>query len=327
MLNLNYIVFFVFILYFLLRFGSITNLSWGKVYQASISATSTFEKILELVKSFNHILFFAVTGILVLAIYKKKKFAAMFVTFLILFYSLLTRNRIALLPLLIGLILIFIIKNKKIGLKQIILFSTLGISCVYIVYAIWIFRHAGTLENFMNMYTFSTFNDEVLNAIINGDGELSLRKIFYHFIYINNDFPGLESGATYIRMMLMLIPSSFCFGIKPSDFAITMSSAYTGNLYNTNYSVHPTFYGDLFANFNFYGVFFGIFWALFFVILDKHISVKNSVIKVCLLVIWGTCFVIMARGSVYNSIFIGVFSTIVLNVIEKVKIKIGNTRC
>ena len=101
-----------------------------------------------------------------------------------------------------------------------------------------------------------------------------------------------------------------------------MSSAYTGNIYNTNYSVHPTFFGDLFANFNFYGVLFGIFWALFFLILDKYICKKNPIIANCLLVTWGTCFIIMARGSVYNSIFIGIVSIIVLAIIEKIKITI-----
>lgn len=319
-LKLNYLVFFIFTLYFLLRFDSIKNLSWGEIYQASLNANSLFDKILEFLKSLNHLLFFAVTGLLITTIYKKKKFSSCFIIFLILYYSFITRNRIALLPLLVSFILIIIIKNKKIKLKQMIYFSFLGMLCIYIVYAIWIFRHAGTLENFKSTYTMSSFNKEVFNAILNNDGELSLRKIFYYFIYIDNNFPGLQSGATYIRLLLMFIPSSLCFGIKPPDFAITMSSAYTGNLYNTLYSVHPTFYGDLFANFNFLGILFGLFWALFFKSLDKFLCKRNIITRCSLLVTWGSCFVIMARGSVYNSIFIGVVSTIILYIVEKVKI-------
>lgn len=319
--KLNILVFFIFAIYFIFRFGSISDLSWGEVYQASISISNFQDRILEYLKSINHILFFAVTGLLISSIYRKKKKTSLFIVFLILFYSFSTRNRITLLPLLVAIITLFIMKNKKINLKQILIFLVLGVIAVYIVYAVWIFRHVGTVTNFFNQYTFSTFNTEVLNAILNGEGEFSLKNIFYYFININNDFPGLGDGATYVRLLLMYLPTKFCFGLKPDDFAITMSSAYTGNIYNTNYSVHPTFFGDLFANFYFYGILFGILWAIIFYCVDKYISKKDNIIRCSLIVIWGTCFVIMARGSVYNSLYIAISSTIILKGIELIKNK------
>lgn len=315
------IVFLIFTLYFIMRFDNIRNLSWGDVYQASVNISSFKDKILEMLKSIAHILYFGISGLFVVGIYRKDKVVSLSTIFLILYYSFITRNRITLLPLLIGIIIIFIIKNKKLKFSQILSFTIMGVLCIYIVYAIWIFRHAGTMENFLEKYTFSTFNTEVFDAILNGEGELALKDIFYYFIDINNNFPGLGQGATYIRLILMLVPTSLCFGLKPSDFAITMSSAYTGNIYNTNYSVHPTFFGDLFANFNFYGVLMGVFWAILFLTLDKYISKKDYIIKICLIVAWGSCMVIMARGSVYNSMYIAVISTIALRVIELFKNK------
>lgn len=315
------IVFFVFVMYFIFMFGRITNITWGDVYQASINANSLLDKILEFLKSIAHILFFGVSGLFVVSIYKKNKIVTCFVIFLILYYSLITKNRMTLLPLLVGIIFIFIMKNKKLKIKQILLFTIIGALSIYIVYAIWIFRHAGTVENFMSKYTFSSFNEEVFNSILNGDGELALKNIFYYFIKIDNNFPGLGQGATYMRLLFIFIPTKLCFGLKPDDFAITMSSAYTGDLYNTNYSVHPTFFGDLFANFNFYGFVFGIVWAIIFFILDKYISKKDYIMKFCLCVSWGSCFIIMARGSVYNSMYIAIISTIFLKLIEIFKNK------
>lgn len=315
------IVFLIFTLYFIVRFGSIKNLSWGEIYQASINVNTFQDKILEILKSVSHILYFGISGLFVVGIYKKDKLVSCFTIFLILYYSFITRNRITLLPLLIGIIVIFIVKNKKLRLNQILSFTIMGVLCIYIVYAIWVFRHAGTMENFLEKYTFSTFNTEVFDSILNGEGELALKDIFYYFINIDNNFPGLGQGATYIRLILMLVPTSLCFGLKPNDFAITMSSAYTGNIYNTTYSVHPTFFGDLFANFNFFGVLIGIFWAVLFFILDRYISKKDYIIKILLIVAWGSCMVIMARGSVYNSMYIAVISTIALRVVELFKNK------
>ena len=76
-----------------------------------------------------------------------------------------------------------------------------------------------------------------------------------HFIIIlakNNNFPNFNQGHTYLRVLLFFIPESFSMGIKPPDFAVSMGSAYINNFSNTIYSMHPTFYGDLFANFSYF---------------------------------------------------------------------------
>lgn len=318
----NLIVLIIILLYTFLKFGRFTNLSWGEFYRASINTDSIGDIFLKFVKVINDYLFFAFSGLLLITLYLKQKRKSIVIGFIILFYLFITRNRIIILPLFVSIILLFIIKYDKIQFKQILIILIMGIGCIYFIYAIWIFRHAGTLSNFLREYNFLTFNKEIITSIIDGEGELGLKNIFYYFVKIDNKFPDLGKGHTYIRLLLMFIPTKLCFGLKPKDFAITMSSAYTNNILNTTYSVHPTFYGDLFANFGYLGIFLGVLWAIIFSILDKKISnMKNIIIKSNTLVIWGTCLIILARGSVYNSMYLGIVSSIILVLVSNMTIR------
>lgn len=312
---INIIVIVIFTAYLILKFDKVSNLSWGEIYLGSLNKEGTKDIILENIKSVNHLLFFAVSGLFVVAYFRNWKKNMLIIIGGIIYYCITTRNRITILPLMVGFILIYIIKNRNIKLKQFISISLIGILCIYIVYGILIFRHAGDTQTFFENYTLKTFNDEVANSILNSDGELGLRNIFYYFILIDNNFPGLGEGATYRRLALILIPTSLSFGLKPSDFAITMSSAYTGNLNNTTYSVHPTFFGDAFANFGRLGIFLGVLWAILVYIIDKKIYKQEYICKILLNTIWGTAFVIIARGSIYNGFYIGILGTILLKII------------
>lgn len=316
--RLNIFVLIIFVLLFYIKYGRFFNITWGEFYVSSITANTLSQRIIEGIKSINHILFFAVSGLLVVSYYKKQKYSTIIIAFLIMYYSLATKNRIAMLPFFVSILIVVISKNNRLSIKQITKFTIIGGLSIYLVYAVWIFRHAGTINNFLRIYSFKSFNVELLNSILNSEGELSLRNIFYYFISINNKFPGLGKGATYIRLILMYIPTKFCFGIKPPDFAITMSSAYMNNINNIYYSVHPTFFGDLFANFNFIGIFGGIVWALLFNLLDKYIMKQTFIIKMCLLVLWGSCLIIVGRGSVYNGCFIAISASLILYFLYKI---------
>ena len=70
------------------------------------------------------------------------------------------------------------------------------------------------------------------------------------------------------------------------------------NPYNTSYSMHPTLYGDCFANLWWFGIILGHFWAL--------------------LVLLGTAYVIVGRGSVYNGLFYAFAGTLVILIVDKV---------
>ena len=151
--------------------------------------------------------------------------------------------------------------------------------------------------------------------LLNNDGELGLRNVFLYFIYKDNNFLNFNKGHTYLRLIFMFIPTKYSFGLKPPDFAITMGSAWLGDFSNTRFSTHPTLYGDVFANFYWFGIILAIFWAIFALIIDR-IIINNCLLKqLNYISIFGSMYVIIGRGSVYNGIFIGVLSAIIFNII------------
>ena len=104
------------------------------------------------------------------------------------------------------------------------------------------------------------------------------------------------------------LPGSFSSGLKPDDFAVTMASAYMGNPFNQTYSVHPTFFGDAYANFGFFGIFLGVVWAVVFNCLDRWIANIDSRAKPYVVSALAYAFVLIGRGSVYNGTVIGIVS-------------------
>ncbi|MGL5751693.1 MAG: O-antigen polymerase [Paraclostridium sp.] len=302
----------IFILLFYSRkyLGGIFNASWGGFYNLNQELGS--RNLLR----YTQFLFFASAGVVLIFKQKKRKVLFCIASIIIILYSTITGNRITILPLLVSIILPFIYDNKKvISIKNIVILIILGIVAVYLVYFFRLLRIYGGMSEILSSLSLQSINSLVIDMILSGDGELSLRNAFYHFIQYNNEFPNFNEGHTYLRLLFMIIPSSLLGGMKPPDFAISMGSAWTYDFQNTTFSMHPTLYGDVFANFYWGGIIWAIFWAIFNVVVEKIINRKNRVVKNVLQVLLGTVFIIIARGSVYNSIFIGVVGFIIISLI------------
>lgn len=226
-----------------------------------------------------------------------KKYLPAVIVLLIL-NEIITRNRIQILPLLCFGIVLYLL-NNKLTVKSILIFLFVGAFVIYVVYGLQIFRYYGTFQNFADNASFETLNNQILDKILRGEGELGLRNIFYYFISQNNNFDGFGEGHTYLRMLLFWLPTSWSGGVKPDDFAIAMGKALDPSSWG--YSVHPTLYGDCYANFGVYGALMGIFWAVFVNVSDS-ITLRSSVILQYICVMSFACFfVIIGRGSVYNA--------------------------
>ena len=244
------------------------------------------------------ILFNALGGILAYSLLKKEKINAAVALVCILFVELITRDRVLILPLLVSIISIFVFRMKHIRLSGIFLGLVGAITVIYIVYAIRAFRWTGTLENAFIDFSFAAINDRVKLFLATSDGELGLRKWFYYFIEHNNQFTDFGEGHTYLRMLLVYIPTRFSLGIKPNDFAKSMGAAIG---MSEGGSMHPTLFGDCYANLGIFGVLFGIFWAIMVHFQDTIIlKFKHIDYEVLAFVLFGTANVIMARGAVYN---------------------------
>ena len=312
------LAFLVLIYSSLTHFGSLTSASWGNFRK--ISSELKLKNPLR----YANLSLFGVAGIILVYLKEDNWKMALICSSLVVAYTLITGNRIIILPIVVSIILKYLyIDEKKINFKTIMIAGIAGFLIIYLVYFLRLLRIYGGFYNMITNNSLLDLNRKNIDMILNGDGELSLRKVFYHFIYYDNNFENFNRGHTYIRMLLVGIPTFLIPDIKPPDFAISMGSAWLMNPYNTTQSMHPTLYGDCFANLWWFGILLGIFWALFSFYIDKFIYKKNKVVKLMLMVLFSVMFVIVGRGSVYNGFFIAFVGTIIIlliNLISRIRI-------
>lgn len=298
------LIFIVFIRLIMLsrQAGGLLNTSWGTMRE-TVGGYFSFSQIFIPV-------FFVCSSCMILAIKLKNKKILILSVLVILLEVMISRNRIEILPIFCSVIYAFILKNKKFTIKQIAILALIGILSIYFIYALRVFRHSGSIENFFDTYNLVSFNEKVGEYLEDDSGELGLRKNMYYFIENNNNFEDFEKGHTYIRMALVLLPTEWSFGLKPEDFAITMGKAVLPTA--VGYSVHPTLFGDVYANFGFFGFLMGIFWAIFVLMLDKIVIKSYKLLRLPISIICGIIYIIQARGSVYNAFSWLVYCIIIL---------------
>jgi len=273
--------------------GGLMDVSWGGLRAAGENA-SYFN-----VSQFATILFFSFGGVLCYALIKKKWILAFGVGIAHITTIVILRNRVFVLPLLVSFISVFLLRMKRIRLRSVLLAVLAAVVVIYIVYGIRAFRWYGTLDNFLNTFNFDDFNAQILLFLESENGELGLKNAFYYFLANNNDFPGFGQGATYIRMLLVYVPTQLSFGLKPLDFAQTMGAAY-GLAPGGSY--HPTLFGDAYANFAWPGILIGVFWGAYSSIGDFLITrFKSGLISILAFCLLASSYVIIARGAVYNA--------------------------
>lgn len=286
-------------------FGGILNTSWGSIYEATSERSSFLLFLAPYV--------FACAGGAIIVLSRSGKYAALVLLVLLCgVYLLITKNRVVMLAMVCPFCLMLTARYSRLSLGQMIKYSLVVCLIIYFVYAILVFRHAGSVEAFLSSYSFSMFNERIFSYILSGEGELGLRNIFYYFIEHHNQFDGFSHGASYIRILLFWLPGGLSGGLKPDDFAITMASAYMGNPYNQIYSVHPTFFGDAYANFGFLGFLLAPFWAIVFNWLDTWIRKLDMKIKPYIVSACSYALILIGRGSIYNGAVIAIVAIVFL---------------
>lgn len=278
---------------YILSVGSLKETSWGAL--RDFSADLPYINVLQPL----NVLYFLLSGVGLYFVLIKRHVLAGIVISMVLFDTLITRNRIEILPALVILITIFILRTKKITVLRVVSALLLGLVVLYTVYATRAFRHYGTLESFIKNGSFADLNSRILKHIVTGSGELGLRRDFYFFMSNNNKFENFGQGHSYLRMLMVFVPTKWSFGIKPPDFAQSMGAA-IGMV--PGGSTHPTLFGDCFANLGWWGICLGAFWALYAAIGDWAVKrSKRSVSRCIRYVLLGSTYVIIGRGSVYNA--------------------------
>ncbi len=199
--------------------GGIWNTSWGNAYAISVNQSYLSGTQIWML-GYN-----AMGGLLCCAIVKRDRALILITLFALSFVEVVTRNRGLVLPLVISIIAVVIFRVKRVSFRTIFFGAIGAVLVIYLVYAIRAFRWLGTLSDAVNTFSFSRLNDQIKQFLITSDGELGLRNWMYYYMEHNNNFESFGQGHTYIRMLLVYIPTRFSMGLKPDDFAIAMGAA------------------------------------------------------------------------------------------------------
>lgn len=315
--KLFFLYFLIFILFLKSYFGSILTVSWGKIATLEVNPYNVTSLLSFGFIYIKYVMIFA-PGIICIYLYKKNYIRAICWSAMILIPTLITRNRSDCIPIIVSILIYLLIKNKKITSKVLIKCIVIGIISVLFIDLLRIYRFYGTLDNFITTFDLNNFLYQYNKLKTSNDGEISLIDGFFYFVSKNGNFKGFNSLATYRRLLLICVPTKFSFGLKPFDFAITMGSAYINQPNNTTYSMHPTLFGDCYANFNNFGILLGIFWAFFVKSIDKICSYKNNLQNLYMSIIFGYAYIIIGRGSVYNGVINSIYSIIILWIVYQI---------
>ena len=287
--------------------GSIFSSSWseGRDYSANLGYMNT--------EQLARIFIYSLSGLAALFIAKRdKKWIA--VSALLIIGVLLTRNRIEILPFLCSIIAVYLYKQDRLNIKVIVFSVIAGFAVIYLVYALRVFRHYGTVQDFLQRFDLNGFNNTVRLYLATDNGELGLRRDFYFFLRGHNRFENFGKMHSYLRMLLVYLPTSWSFGLKPDDFAIAMGQAMG---MRAGGSTHPTLFGDCYANLGGLGVLLGGFWAAYASIADSIIVKRKRIAtQILLYVLNAVVYVIIGRGSVYNGFWFVAFGVPLLVFVE-----------
>jgi hypothetical protein len=117
------------------------------------------------------------------------------------------------------------------------------------------------------------------------------------------------NGLTYAQMALIPFPGSLLriFGIENLKTYTSSNTILAGDLYGISYatrngSIHPTIWGDAYANFGPVGTLLGIFWGLVFGGIERLLR-GRQVLGIIALPTYAGTVAVLVRGSMMHSMF------------------------
>ena len=292
-----------------IKLGGIGNISWGGTREIQQSYLNSSQIL--------SVAFLLLSGLLLYALMRKQYTYAAIISAVILLRVIISRNRVEVIPLFACLLGYYLIKRRRITIKVIVFCSVCACLVIYVVYALRAYRWYGTIDNFLQTVTFRNFNEQILEFFRKDNGELGLRKWFYYFIDGDNQFENFGQGHSYLRMLLTFVPTKLSLGIKPPDFAQSMGSAIG---MAAGGSMHPTLFGDAYANFGIWGIFAGAFWAGYATLADKIMNfLKNDISVFFAYSLCAYAYVVEGRGAVYNGHVMMAYGLLTLMVLYVMK--------
>lgn len=259
------------------------------------------------------------SGVFLIFMVNGKRNLALISFAVLLVAALVSRARADLLPLLVCVMTYYLFFKKKgnpiLGLLKL---GVLAFLAVYMVFALQMYRWAGSFNDFVEGFSIREFNELVITMMNSDEGETGLGQYFYFFVQNNNNFPGFGRAHSYIRMLLFWLPTSWSFGLKPDDFAMAMGAAVGMDKGGT---MHPTLFGDCWANLGFLGIFLGYFWGWGVSMMDRFITIVDDRFRLPIYMTIASSLTLIGRGSVYNGFTFMIYICILIYIIQSIKKK------
>lgn len=229
---------------------------------------------------------------------RKEKYRFLLLFAIFVFYLVLSKSRYNILGFVTPFMIYFLFNKER---KKVVGGVAAG---VLLVFAVFVFQQIRWLGGFSNFLAVGF--DEVLARSVEymkaGNGELGLLKAFYFFIEKGNAFPDFGEGNGFVRLALMIFPSSLLV-FKPRDFAIDMYREWF-KVDNPTGTMHPTVFGDAYANAGFAGSCAGGFCAVLVSFVDECVNrTADPTLRMMKISMACTMLVLLGRGAMYNSIF------------------------
>lgn len=222
-----------------------------------------------------------------------------------LFFIILIRSRGFIVPVVMPFIIHYLFKS---GVKNKVNFSIIAFVFIASFFILQQIRYLGDLTSFSNFNLLDIISKSI-EKIIYGDSEFSLRNSFYYFIDNYEEHRGELGGLDTFRRIFFFF-DVFGFGLKPDDFSYALYRIYYGyNSLISGASLHPTFYGMLYAN----GTYFSIPFICFLVFMLRAFEIKVSE-RIYWLVVpcvsYGLVFI--GRGSFYNGFIFSLLPILII---------------
>ncbi len=232
--------------------------------------------------------------------------------------SVISMTRTYLLELFVAVAMYFLFTNKRINLKKVLGSGFVGIVGIYSMYLLRGFRYYYNFSD-IGVISWNDLNQKAFEFINTQSGDIFLSGFFYRLMQYGGWVEGVIPGASYLRLLMLPIPSSLSFGLKPEDICITLGSFFGQSVNNiVAYTVTPTLFGDVYANFLWFGcIIGGIIWAVIVSALDMVVFKQTNIKKILYAMLIASAYVNIGRGSVYNPFFNIFCGAIIQSVVYK----------
>ena len=243
------------------------------------------------------ILLMSLAAVVFIAFIRRQYVAMLIFALMYLFFYQTTQIRYYLLPFFVPFLVYFLFHPNR---RKQMLGMGLGLLFIFLVYLVQQMRWVGNIATLAETPRMEIFQN-TLRYMRSGDGEFGLIKAFYYFLEKQNHLRDFGEGLGFLRLALLFLPASIA-PFKPRDFAIDMYREWF-HVDNPKGTMHPTAFGDAYANFGFWGAGLGLLYALWVSLVDESVRrTKDPLVRTIKISLAVTMFIILARGAVYNAI-------------------------